>query len=180
VREASLGVAIRRARPGEVEEAARILEDAIGWATELGFDSWTPGTFTDPAGWGRERLHEALGSDGLFLAFHDGGPVATFSLLPEDRLFWPDAGEDALYLHRFAVRRTQRGAGVGDIALGFMRGEARRVGRSRLRLDCLADNAGIRRYYERRGFEHRGDVVVRDIRFSLYELDVEGPAVTPS
>jgi GNAT superfamily N-acetyltransferase len=169
------GLAIRRAGAGHVDVAARILEDAIEWAAELGFDSWPPGTFADPRAWGRERLLEALGSDGLYLALRDGEPVATFSLVPEDSLFWPDAADDALYLHRFAVRRAYRGGGIGTASLRFMQEEVLRAGRRYLRLDCLAHNPGIRRYYERAGFEHRGDTVVNDMRLSLYELDLASP-----
>jgi ribosomal protein S18 acetylase RimI-like enzyme len=170
---------IRRAGSGDLAEAAAILEDAIEWADRRGFRSWEHGTFSDPEGWGRERLEEALRSDGLFLVTLAGTPVATFSLLPEDRLFWPDAADDALYLHRFAVPREHSGRGVGAEALVFMRGEVRRAGRRYLRLDCLADNPGIRAYYERAGFEHRGDTVVHDIRFSLYELDLSATGTGP-
>jgi GNAT superfamily N-acetyltransferase len=169
------GLAIRRAGSGDVDEAARILEDAIEWAAELGFDSWPPGTFADPRAWGRDRLLEALGSDGLYLALRDGEPVATFSLLPEDSLFWPDEAADALYVHRFAVRRAHRGGGVGALCLQFMRQEVVRSGRRYLRLDCLAWNQGIRRYYEDAGFVHRGETVVKGMELSLYELDVAAP-----
>jgi len=168
-------LAIRRAGSGDVGEAARILEDAIEWAAELGFDSWPPGTFSDPGAWGRARLLEALGMRGLYLVIRAGEPVATFSLLPEDSLFWPDADDDALYLHRFAVRRAYRGGGIGTASLRFMQEEVLRTGRRYLRLDCLAHNPGIRRYYELAGFEHRGDTVVNDMRLSLYELDVASP-----
>jgi GNAT superfamily N-acetyltransferase len=163
---------IHQAGPEDVDRAARVLEDAIEWAAGRGFASWPPGTFTDPGGWGRERLEEALRADSLYLVVRAGEPVGTFSLLPEDRLFWPDAPQDALYLHRFAVPREHTGTGIGAAALAFMRDEVLRAGRRFLRLDCLADNPGIRRYYERAGFLHRGDTVVRDMRLSLYELDV--------
>jgi GNAT superfamily N-acetyltransferase len=159
----------------DVEEAAGILEEAIEWAAALGFDSWTRGSFADPGGWGRERLHEALRSDALYLVLRGREPVATFSLLPEDTLFWPEAAEDALYLHRFAVRRAHRGGRIGTLSLHFMLEEVLRAGRRYLRLDCLAENPGIRRYYERAGFVHRGDTVVNDMPFSLYELAVDGP-----
>jgi len=168
-------LAIRRAGSGDVDEAARILEDAIEWAAELGFDSWPPGTFSDPGAWGRERLLEALRADGLYLALLDGEPIATFSLMPEDSLFWPEAADDALYLHRFAVLRAHRGGSIGTASLRFMQEEVLRAGQRYLRLDCLAHNSGIRRYYEAAGFEHRGDTVVNDMRLSLYELDVAGP-----
>jgi GNAT superfamily N-acetyltransferase len=100
--------------------------------------------------------------------------VGTLSLLPDDELFWPDAPADALYLHRFAIRRSATGTGVGAAALAWCVEETRRRGRRFLRLDTLSTNPGIRRYYERAGFDHRRDVVVNAMEFSLYEKDLGG------
>jgi protein-tyrosine phosphatase len=166
---------IRRAMPHDVPAVAAILGDAIAWAAEAGFDSWDPGSFADPHGWGRQRLFEALEANALYLIWLDGQTVGTFSILPVDPLFWPDAPDDALYLHRFAVRDAHRGAGIGAAALDWIVDEARRTGRRYLRLDCLEGNPGIRAYYERAGFDYRGGTTVNGLRFSLYELDVSGP-----
>jgi ribosomal protein S18 acetylase RimI-like enzyme len=170
----------RRATPAEVDDAAAVIEDAIAWSAARGLASWGPGEFADPEGWGRQRLLEALEVGGLHLAWRDGAPVATFSLLPEDPVFWPGAPPDALYLHRFAVRAAHAGSGIGAAALAWMAGETRRAGRRFIRLDALGDNRGIRAYYERVGFAHRGDVVVRDLPFALYEWDLDRAEHTPT
>ena len=65
------------------------------------------------------------------------------SLFPEDPVFWPDSPPDALYLHRFAVRAGHSGSGAGAAALAWADAEVLRRGRRFLRLDCLAQNAGI-------------------------------------
>ncbi len=169
-----MGVRIRPATKGELDEAADLLEDAIGWAAERGFGSWTAGTFRDPDGWGRRVLREALEAGGLFLVERSWGIVGTLSLLPADERFWPDAPPDGLYLHRFAVRRSASGAGVGAAALAWCEEETLRRGRRFLRLDCLTANPGIRRYYEHAGFHHRGDVAVNGIELSLYQKVLAG------
>ena len=46
------------------------------------------------------------------------------------------------------------------------------AGREYLRLDCRVDNAALRRYYERLGFEHRGDVDQPRFAAALYERTV--------
>ena len=51
-------------------------------------------------------------------------------------------------------------------------GTAAAAGRDFLRLDCLRDNPGIRAYYGRLGFEHRGDLVVNGRGMSIYERHV--------
>ncbi|HEX9374774.1 MAG TPA: GNAT family N-acetyltransferase [Actinomycetota bacterium] len=165
-------VEVRPATAHELDTAADILEDALRWAARRGFESWPAGTFHDPDGWGRRVLRQALEVDALFLVERSGEAVATLSLLPSDERFWPEAEPDGLYLHRFAVRRSASGTGIGAAAMAWCEEEVRRRGRRFLRLDCVADNPGIRRYYEEAGFEHRGDVVVDELRFSLYEKRV--------
>ena len=163
------GIEIRVARAEDVGTAAEILGDAISWAAERGFSSWTPEDFAGPASWGKDRLIQAGEVGGLFLVWVQGRAVGTVSLLPEDLRFWPDQPPDALYLHRFAIRRSHTGRGVGRAVLRWADREVLRQGRRFLRLDCLADNAGIRAYYERAGFEHRGDLETDGLRFALYE-----------
>jgi GNAT superfamily N-acetyltransferase len=169
-----MGIRIRPATNDELEQAAEVLEDAIAWADERQLASWTAGTFRDPGGWGQRVLREALEAGGLFLVERRRTVVGTLSLLPSDERFWPDAPPDGLYLHRFAVRRSASGAGVGAAALAWCEEEVRRRGRRFLRLDCLSGNPGIRRYYEHAGFRHRGKAAVEDFRLSLYEKDVSG------
>jgi GNAT superfamily N-acetyltransferase len=116
------------------------------------------------------RLRQDLASGSLYLVWCGDRPVATFSLLESDPMYWPSAGDDALYLHRFAVRRDA--AGAGRRAVEWVVEEARRRGRNYIRLDCLAENPGIRRYYESCGFAAVDETVIDEVRFSLYELPV--------
>jgi len=161
---------IRPATFAEVEISASILDEAAVWAESQGRASWPPGWFVGPDSTGIARLRHDVESNSLYLVWIRGEPAATFSLPAVDTRFWPDAGDDALYLHRFGVRR--HGAGTGGRAVTWIVGEVRRRGRSYLRLDCLADNPDIRRYYESFGFLERGETTIEGTRFSLYELPV--------
>lgn len=163
------GIRIGSANAADVGEAADILAEATAWASSHGFSSWQQGTFSSPDGWGRGRLEEALRAGGLFLAWDGPAAVATVSLVPEDRLFWRDAPPDALYLHRLAVRPSHMGLGIGAEIIRWAEEQVQRQGRRHLRLDCLRDNPGIRRYYDAAGFRHRGDVEIEGIGLSLYE-----------
>jgi predicted N-acetyltransferase YhbS len=120
------------------------------------------------------RLRKDLETRSLHLVWVGDRPVATFSLLESDALYWPSAADDALYLHRFAVRRDA--AGAGRHAVEWTVGEARRRGREYIRLDCLAENPGIRRYYERFGFAAVDETVIDGVRFSLYEMRMTADA----
>lgn len=62
------------------------------------------------------------------------------------------------YVHRVAVR--DRGTGVGARLLDWADGHVAGFGGDRLRLDCIAWDAPLRRYYERAGFLHVDDVAL--------------------
>jgi ribosomal protein S18 acetylase RimI-like enzyme len=158
----------------DVATSAEILEAASSWGALSGHPSWAPGSFAGLESTGVSRLRNDLERHSLYLLWLDNAAVATFSLLESDALFWPYAGDEALYLHRFAVLRSA--AGCGGHAIAWSVEETRRRGRDYLRLDCLAENQGIRRYYERHGFARVDERVIDDVRFSLYELRVGAAA----
>lgn len=167
---AALNPEIRAATAADVDSAVAILEEVAAWTSTRGLDAWPPGIFDAPDGDGQRWLRHDLANGSLYLVWLGPAAVATFALRTSDQRYWPDASDDALYLHRFAVRRAA--AGVGSFAIRWMIEEAQRRGRRNLRLDCLADNLGIRRYYERAGFTHCGETVDDGIRLSLYQMRV--------
>ena len=158
---------IRRAHSGDAETSAAIIEEVADWGVSEGSPSWIPGSFTGPESVGMSRLRGDIAARSLYLVWRGESAVATFSLLERDPVFWPGAGDEALYLHRFAVRRAAAGSGRQVVAWCLQ--EAQRRGRSFVRLDCLAENPGIRRYYERFGFVAVDETVIDGTRYSLYE-----------
>src|ERR1700722_1043443 len=161
---------VRAVDASELDISVDILEEAAVWGGSDGRTSWPSGWFSDPAGAGRARLHKDIASRSLYIVWLDGKSASTFALLDADPARWPAAGDEALYLHRFAVRRSA--AGVGRRALEWMVAEVRRRGRMYLRLDCREDNPGIRGYYERLDFNCVGETTTDRLRLSLYELAV--------
>jgi GNAT superfamily N-acetyltransferase len=159
---------------GDAETSAAIIEEVAAWGVSKGSPSWTPGSFTGLESVGMSRLRGDIAAGSLYLVWRGESVVGTFSLLERDPIFWPDARDEALYLHRFAVRRVA--AGSGPHVVGWCLQEAQRRGRSFVRLDCLAENPGIRRYYERFGFSAVDETVIDGTRYSLYEA----PASTAS
>lgn len=142
-------VTVRTARPDEGPTVLSVLDEAAAWLAERGITQWPPA-------FRAEFVEPGLSEGRMWVAEAGGAAVATFALHWADPL-WPDDG-DAGYLHRFAVRRGH--SGIGAVLLDRIDEEVRRRGRDRLRLDCGADNARLRGYYEAAGFEHRGDVEI--------------------
>jgi GNAT superfamily N-acetyltransferase len=160
-------VNVRAAAVSEAELVADLIDKATLWVQELGFPQW-------PLPFPRREIAAAIERTEVYVAEMDGEAVGTITILLDDPVFWGERPPDALYVHKLAVRRDRAGRGIGAALVEWAATRARAAGRSYLRLDCLRDDPGIRAYYERLGFEHRGDVddPARGLLLSLYERPV--------
>ncbi|HVX42477.1 MAG TPA: GNAT family N-acetyltransferase [Mycobacteriales bacterium] len=140
----------RVATADDVSEVLAVLDEAAGWLRSRGVRQW-PARFD--AGW----ITPAITRGETHLVRRDGELAATVTLDWSDPL-WDDRAGEAGYVHRMAVRRSA--AGIGGALLSWAAETTRRRGRTLLRLDCVAGNDRLRRYYESAGFRHRGDVPV--------------------
>jgi GNAT superfamily N-acetyltransferase len=156
-------VNVRRALPADAAVSAEILDEASAYIRALGFGHWT-------VPFPQDELAHRIERGELYLVDVDGDPAATLTLLWDDPAFWGERPPDAVYLHKLAVRRAFAGRGLGAAIVDWVDGHAASAGREFVRLDCQRDDPGIRAYYERLGFEHRGDKD-DDSRFpvALYE-----------
>ena len=156
-----------------------VLDDAARWLASIGHEAWPVGSFTAPDSRERRQVVDALEFGELYLATIDGEPAATVSLFDLDERFWPGAPQDALYVHKLAVRRRFAGIGLGGAVLSWAEGRARDRGKPYLRLDTDPDNAGILAYYGGHGFRRMGDAVDGDLHVALLErsLDPDGSGV---
>ena len=144
---------------------ATLLDEATVWVGERGYEQW-------PLPVPREEVAAAIARREVYGAERDGDAVATVTLLWDDPTYWGERPPDAAYVHKLAVSRACSGRRIGQAIVEWADGTAAAAGRDFLRLDCLRDNPGIRAYYERLGFEHRGDLVVNGRGMSIYERHV--------
>jgi GNAT superfamily N-acetyltransferase len=151
-----------------VATVGALLDEATVWVGERGYEQW-------PLPFPRDEIAAAVERGEVYVAELDGDAVATVTLLWDDPLYWPDEPADAAYVHKLAVRRSCSGRRIGQTIVEWADRAAAGAGRDFLRLDCLQDNPGIRAYYERLGFEHRGDLVVNERGMSIYERRVHTP-----
>lgn len=160
----------------EIADVLDMLNEAASWLTACGIRQW-PASFT-PA-----MVEPGVRAGETWLAREGGELVGTVTLSWRDPA-WPEALDDAGYVHRLAVPR--RGTGLGQYLLGWAAHQVTDRGRSHLRLDCVATNLKLRRYYERLGFAYCGDTELfgapgerlstgNPTLVSLFELVVSGP-----
>ena len=156
---------VRRCQAEDVSVVAALLDEATAWVGERGYEQW-------PLPFPREQIAAAIERGEVYVAELDGDAVATVTLLWDDPTYWGERPADAAYVHKLAVRRACAGQRIGTAIVEWADATAATSGRRFLRLDCLRKNPGIRTYYERLGFEHRGDLVVGGRDMSIYERPV--------
>lgn len=139
-----------RAGPEDVSDVVTILDDAAAWLHARGLRQW-------PSRFRPEVVSPAVDAGETWLVTVAGRLAGTVTV-DEDDPAWQSLPGAALYVHRMAVRRGFEG--LGDRILWWVAGRAHDAGRELLRLDCVADNPGLCRYYEQRGFMSRGEVLV--------------------
>jgi GNAT superfamily N-acetyltransferase len=159
---------VRRAGRDDVDEIVDVLSEAARWLIARGIRQW-------PDPFPRERVAALVERGDFYLARLGGATVGTLALMWSDPTFWGERPPDAGYVHALAMRRAWAGRGLGGRLLDWAAERVAVAGREYLRLDCLAGNAELRRYYERRGFEPRGDVAVDDFTSALYERRCDAP-----
>ena len=158
-------VSIRAARPADLDAVVAIEEDAVTWLRARGIE---PGVPPRPLA---ELFAGAIAHGNMYLALVGGQPAAKMALTQEDHI-WADLPGKALYVHGLMVRRTYAGRQIGLALLRWADALAVRLGRPLLRLDCNADNPGLRAYYERAGFMPRGEVALAHRVAARYERAV--------
>ena len=167
-----LGVTVERGEIADVPGAQALLAESRHWLADRSIDQWQ-----DPV---PDHVIEAdVRRGGLFVVRADDGLAGMLAVARSDEDTWGPASTSALYVHRLAVANRYRGAQLGPELLRWARGYAFDCGLKWLRLDCAADNPGLRRFYERDGFAYVRDATVRSpdgrrtFRVSLYQRPAE-------
>jgi GNAT superfamily N-acetyltransferase len=156
-----------QAAPADLARALAIEENATSWVRSLGID---PGEPPRPLA---ELYALRLGRGEVYFGVRAGVPIAMLTLQWLDRLMWPEAPEDAAYVHGLMVHRDAAGQRVGERLIDWAGHQARIAGKAYVRLDCQVGNAALRAYYERLGFTYRGDMTFVHYVAARYERPVE-------
>ncbi len=151
----AVGFTVRPAVAADAKAVLALLNDAADWLLERGIEQWHPGQ------WRAESIVSAIARGETHLMYAHDRAISTISLQWSDELMWPGAPEDAGYLHRLAVARTDHGKDIGRILLTWAEWTIAKRPRRFSRLDCACDNAALRRYYEGAGYRHVDDRTVR-------------------
>ncbi|WP_438446093.1 GNAT family N-acetyltransferase [Gorillibacterium sp. sgz5001074] len=162
------GLRIARASEEELPAVLELWLEAADWIWSKGILQWRPGSFT------METVREHHARTELYTAWGDGGNgelAGTFSLQWSDPFIWQERNdaEQAGYIHRLAVARGWKGRRIGERLLACAEDFIREAGRSRARLDCMADNARLNRFYREAGYVYQARMDRQHWSASLFE-----------
>lgn len=157
----------RPAGRGALPLILQILKEGAETLRARGIDQWQ--------GWHQpdaERLawvQDGLDKGEFYFLEAEGQTLGMYRYLHEDELYWGPQTVKARYVHSLAVRAAWAGLGIGSRLLERLFVQARQEGAEVFRLDCLATNPALRRYYEGLGFVAVGETSLRGQRFTLFE-----------
>ena len=141
---------IRPAIYSDLDTIVGILREASLWLLGRGIRQWLPEHVVE-----RDIAHSIARGE-FYLAEIGGEAAGTFKLQWRDPAVWPDALDDAVYIHALAIRRAHAGRKLGLASLDWAAAKGAEAGRPFLRLDCMAENEALCRYYREAGFIERG------------------------
>lgn len=144
-------VKVRRAQHGELSSVMKVLLEVSEWLRSRGIMQWPEDRFQEA------EIRASIERGEVYLAQQNGISVGTLALQTSDAAIWGGVPGDALYLHRLAVSRSIAGAELGKHLMEWAERLAGDEGKTFLRLDCWAENAALRQYYERLGFQCKGE-----------------------
>lgn len=121
---------------------------AAAWLSARGVRQWEPGEIGLD-----EVLQQVAAGEWQVLRSDAAAPVAALRLVWDDAAIGGVQPPIAGYVHGLVVDRALRGRGVGEALLRWAGAQVAARGRSLLRLDCGEENAVLRRYYGRQGFQ---------------------------
>ncbi|WP_404401644.1 GNAT family N-acetyltransferase [Pelagibacterium halotolerans] len=149
-------LSIAPARLHEFPLVATLLKNAADWLHSRKIDQWR---FLREGG-EDEEIRQAIRHGKTWLARRDSDVVGTFTLYDAqsewDSHIWGERSDDAIYLHRLTAVRNGKASGIGAQLIAWIEDECRMNGDTFLRLDCVAGNERLNRYYLDLGFVSLG------------------------
>ena len=167
-----LGVlTVVRAGIADYDAVMSILREAADWLSARGIQQWYH-WYMDV---GEQMLRELLEDHEVYLFERDNSPIGTLTIQWTDQEVWGERGLDGLagYVHGIAVVRSAGGMRVGERMLEWAVATIAARGRRFARLDAMASNEALCRYYEQRGFHSVGTALLPGIfRTRLFEREL--------
>ncbi|MFF7129164.1 MULTISPECIES: GNAT family N-acetyltransferase [unclassified Streptomyces] len=138
---------VRSASAADLAALVRLRDEAARWMLARGITGqWLPGELDE------EHFRRVMAHGEVWLAELGGRIAGAWELWWEDEDAWGPQPPVAGYVHRLMVDRDVAAPGTGRLLLDAAEERVAAVGRSCVRLDCLAGNTQLNAYYRHAGY----------------------------
>jgi ribosomal protein S18 acetylase RimI-like enzyme len=164
-----------RAAIEDYDAVMAILREAADWLGARGIQQWYH-WYMDA---GEQILRERLEHHEVFLFQRGNAPVGTLTIQWTDPDVCGERGIDGLagYVHGMAVARSAGGMRIGERMLEWAVNKITVRGLPFARLDAMASNAKLCRYYEKRSFQPLETALLPgNFTTRLFERELQRPS----
>ena len=161
---------IRKVKPNEFQDTFDILKENALWLESKNVFQW-------PLDWLetiRDEVEESVRLEKFQCAEINKEMAVVVELGGSPEETWGNDLAKAIYIHKLAIRRKFSSAGIGGAMIKAVVELAKVQGARYARLDCVASNTRLRKYYESFGFVLQGETHNGHVDVALYELALEG------
>ena len=135
---------LRQVNVLEFEIVFDILEENAKWLSQKGIHQWHADWLVSQ----RLEIKESINIGAYHALDIDGNIAAIVEIKSGLEKIWSNDETPALYIHKLAIRRKYAVLKLGNKILNLVEASAISQGIKLLRLDCVAENSKLRRYYE--------------------------------
>lgn len=148
-----------QAGPEDMSAIRDLIGQTVKWLESIGSTQWNnlPNVQDD------RYLSNSI-ANGEVIVFRKAGEktLAGSVILQQqpsdwDRKLWGESNNNAVYLHRLIVNRQYSNKRLGTDILSWIDHGIQFTGRDRIRLDCIAHNEKLNRFYKQCGFTYMGE-----------------------
>ena len=127
-----------------------IADEAAKWMLEQGIKQWE----SPPPSECWALFREEIVAERVYFIMREGSDevVGFFRLKWSGEPLWEDES-NAGYLYSLAIRPRYIGQGIGPAVIKWLMQHFASLGKDRFRVDCIASNDRLRRWYEELGFK---------------------------
>ncbi|MFC5405925.1 GNAT family N-acetyltransferase [Cohnella soli] len=160
-----------KAGPEHTQDVMQLLVSTAEWLLSRGSSQWNALLRGEDS----HNTPEAINRGEVYLFKEDNRTAGMVMLLDSpnawDLDMWGDRTNDgaATYVHRLTVNRKFAGKGVGNRMMQWVEQNTPNLDRTVIRLDCLASNEVLNRFYANLGYELVGQATNEYGLFSKYE-----------
>lgn len=144
---------VQLAKENEISEILEIIKERCKWFEENKIDQW--------GSWYYEELYDEkyfkkmMKKYPLYIVKQENEIIGAFLLkIDDDKMHWKNQ-EKAYYLWHFVGKIGY--SGLGEKMLEFIENFAKENEIKYLRLECMRSNPKINEYYQKHGFQNKGE-----------------------